>query len=106
MTGPMRAGPRFGPNVLTSHRVTALGVLTLQLRSLGPWAFPWAIEEVEGLRQASFKMIWAEELRTADSPNAGQGTRTPRPSARLQKPGTPALLARRADSITATSAIW
>jgi Cation transporter/ATPase, N-terminus len=25
---------RFGPNVLTSHRVTALGVLTRQLRNL------------------------------------------------------------------------
>ena len=31
---------RFGPNVLTSHRVTALGVLTRQLRNLAPWAFP------------------------------------------------------------------
>ena len=91
--------------MLTSHRVTALGVRTRQFRSLASWAFPWAIEEVEGSGQASFKVIWAEELRTADSPNAGQSTGTPRPSARLQKPGTPALLARRADSITATSAI-
>jgi hypothetical protein len=31
---------RFGPNVLTSHRVAALGVLTRQLRNLAPWAFP------------------------------------------------------------------
>jgi hypothetical protein len=31
---------RFGPNVLTSHRVTALGVLTRQLRNLASWAFP------------------------------------------------------------------
>jgi hypothetical protein len=31
---------RFGPNVLTSHRVTALGVLTRQLRNLAPWASP------------------------------------------------------------------
>jgi hypothetical protein len=31
---------RFGPNVLTSHRVTALGVLTRHLRNLVPWAFP------------------------------------------------------------------
>src|SRR6266550_4153194 len=46
---------RFGPNVLTSHRVTALGDLTRQLRSLAQWA----IEEVEGSGQASFKVIWA-----------------------------------------------
>jgi hypothetical protein len=31
---------RFGPNVLTSYRGTALGVLTRQLRNLAPWAFP------------------------------------------------------------------
>src|SRR5882762_507020 len=29
---------RFGPNVLASLRVTALGVLTRQLRNLAPWA--------------------------------------------------------------------
>jgi hypothetical protein len=31
---------RFGPNVLTSYRGTALGVLTRQLRNLGPVGLP------------------------------------------------------------------
>src|ERR1700730_1477726 len=38
---------RFGPNVLTSYRVTALGVLTRQLRNLARGPFPWAIEEAD-----------------------------------------------------------
>jgi len=37
--GRCAPGP-FGPNVLTSHRVTALGVLTRLLRNLAPWALP------------------------------------------------------------------
>lgn len=66
---------RFGPNVLTSYRGTALGVLTRQLRNLAPWAFPLAIEEADNrtLLSAGRRRHERPTPSPIGSLNSGQG---------------------------------